>query len=458
VFWLLVLLQAASPEPEALRVRPGEITPGIKCLGAPEFSYELYVPKGFDPARAWPVLYVFDPRGRGRLGAELFQDGAEARGYLVVSSNDTESDNPKAPNTAVVNALWNDTHQRLPIDVRRRYAAGFSGGARMANSLGLGLKGGLAGVVSVGGGFAPNQPPVKDLPFAVFGAVGSTDFNYYEMRQLDVTLEKLGAAHRLEVFAGQHGWPSAPLAAVAIEWFDLAAMRKGVVPRDPALALAFAARETQRAADLEAAGKPAEADAVWEALGRDLQGIGDTSQIAARRAALAPGAGAERKRREKLDRRDAGINARNDGVIAGVSSAEDVPPLGRVLGDLDVAGLLEAGKRADYDGDSARRRLAHIGVQTSFYVPRELMGRGEWRRAMVLLQVAAAITPEAAFVHWGLTRCQARLGARKDALQSLERAVASGLSLPRARVASDADLASLRQDPGFAGLLARLPE
>jgi len=458
VLWLLVLLQGASPEPAALRVRPGAITEGIRCRGAPQFSYELYVPSGFKPDRAWPVLYVFDPRGRGRLGAELFRDGAEARGYLIVSSNDTESDNPEAPNGPVVNALWSDTHQRLPIDPKRRYAAGFSGGARLASRLGLALKGDLAGILAAGGGFAPGQPPVRDLPFAVFASTGLTDFNYYEMRRLAASLEKLAARYRLEVFDGGHDWPPAALATACLEWFDVAAMRAGSLARDPNLLGSVFAREMSRAEELEASGKRVEADELLAALVRDLEGLYDTEAADARRSSLGPRVKQERRRREKLDQRDVAINARNDQVITRVVAGDELPALGRVLHDLDVARLLEEARRADYDGASARRRLAHIEVQTSFYQPRELMARGEWRRAIVVLQVATTVDPESAFAHWQLARAHARRGSRREALGALEKAVDLGLRLPRARVEAEADLSSLREDPAFGRVLSRLPD
>jgi predicted esterase len=454
----MALAQAASPAPETLRVRPGEIASGIRCGEAPRFSYELYVPTAFDPRREWPILYVFDPRGRGRVAAELFRAGAEARGFLVASSNDTESDNPDAPNAEVVRALWNDTHGRLPIDGRRRYAAGFSGGARLACNLGLALKGDLAGVIAVGGGFPPSHPPVRDLPFAWFGSVGSADFNYYEMRELDATLEKFGARHRLEVFEGDHAWTPEAVAAQGIEWLDLMAMGKGTLAKDAALVEAVWSRERERARRLEQAGRGAEALDVLASLRRDLGPLRDTGEAAAEIARLGKPAADERERRAKLDRRDAGLNARADRVIESVRSGEELPPVGRVVAELGIPRLLEEARRGGYEADSARRRIAHIAVQTSFYVPRELLARGEWRRALVLLQVATAAQPESPVPQWRLACAQARAGARKDALRSLDKAVDLGLRLPRARVRDEPELESLRGEAEFTRILERLKE
>jgi len=456
--WLIAFLQTAAPTPDVVRARPGEIASGIPCSGDPRFTYELYLPAAFDGARSWPILYVFDPRGRGRLAAELFRPGAEARGFIVASSNHTESDNPEAPNAEVIRALWRDTHERLPIDAARRYAAGFSGGARLACSLGLALKGELSGVLAVGAGFAPSQPPVRDLPFAVFGSVGSADFNYYEMRALDATLQKLGARHRLEVFEGDHAWPPPDVAAQGVEWFDVMAMRKGTLATDPRLIESVWSRETQRARRLEEAGRGADALEALTALARDLGPLRDTAEATAWIARLGKPAAAERERRAKLDRRDVELNARADRVIESVRSGSQIPPVGRVVGELGIPRLLEEARKAGYEGDSARRRIAHIAVQASFYVPRELMARGEWRRALVLLEAASAAQPDSPVPLWRLACAQARSGARRDALRSLDRAVDLGLALPRARVRDERDLASLRGEAEFARVLERLKD
>jgi predicted esterase len=453
-FVAAVLLQAAAPP--APRVAPGEIADPVPCASNSKLTYALYLPTRFTPERAWPILYIFDPRGRGRLAAELFKDVAERRGFILASSNDTQSDNPKAPNSEAINALWGDTHLRLPIDSKRVYATGFSGGARLACSLGLALNGGLSGVIAVGGGFPPERPPVKGLPFSVFGTVGTRDFNYYEMRDLDVALEKLGLSHRLEVWEGDHDWPPPELASEAVEWMDLIAMKKGTLAREDAVVEAFYTRGIGRAAELEAKGKSAEALVLDEALKSDLAGLRDVAAASASAERLRKaGVGEELKRREKLDRRDASVNNKNTAILETIRSGEDPPPAGRAVNDLDVEALKKLAAQDSYEGRSAERRLAHILVQTSFYLPREMMERGEYRRAITLLQIAAAIRPESPWAHWGLARAFARAGAKRDALAALGRAIDNGLA-DRARIEADADLAPLRAEPEFATLLERV--
>lgn len=78
----LVLAQAAPSPPAAVTVAVGGITPRVVCASDPRFSYALYLPKDYAPGRSWPILYIYDPRGRGAFAAELFAEAAAAHGLL----------------------------------------------------------------------------------------------------------------------------------------------------------------------------------------------------------------------------------------------------------------------------------------------------------------------------------------------------------------------------------------
>ena len=122
----------------------------------PTAHYTLYLPASYDPAGKQPLLLIFDPRGRARMAAELFREGADRYGWILVSSNDTRSDTGWEPNAKALAALWPEI-SRLAIDPRRVYATGFSGGAIVAWVLGH-QTGGLAGIIGVGGRLGPGLP------------------------------------------------------------------------------------------------------------------------------------------------------------------------------------------------------------------------------------------------------------------------------------------------------------
>lgn len=197
----------------------------------PTQSFTLFLPTAFDPARRWPLLLVFDPRARGRLGAELFAPAAERWGWIVASSENTRSDGDFEVNRRAVNAMFPDLVARLPVDERRIYATGFSGGAIVAWILGQST-GRLAGVIAVGG--RPVEGHDRLPPsFDVWIEAGRTDFNYQPSLQLAALAAKGDRAHRFEVFEGRHEWFPPEDAARAVAWLELAAARDGTAPMPP---------------------------------------------------------------------------------------------------------------------------------------------------------------------------------------------------------------------------------
>src|SRR5262245_45691400 len=76
----------------------GKLIEKVECQAASGFSYALYLPSAYQPEKIWPVLFCFDARADGMLPAGLFQEAAEKYGYIIVSSNNSGSDDPSVPN------------------------------------------------------------------------------------------------------------------------------------------------------------------------------------------------------------------------------------------------------------------------------------------------------------------------------------------------------------------------
>ncbi|HEX8155691.1 MAG TPA: hypothetical protein VF698_21335, partial [Thermoanaerobaculia bacterium] len=210
----------------------GEVAGPLACKAHPENTYAYYLPKAFDANRKWPVVFVFDARQRGAFSAELFRDAAETYGWIVASSNDTHSDVDPGPSSRAIQAMWRDVQERFPVDLKRVYAAGFSGGAMFGWWFVKGTH--AAGLIGVGGRLAqPNDADVAGFDY--YGLAGSTDFNNIETRRIEQKLAKIGANRRVEFFEGRHGWPPAAYLRRAVEWQELQAMRHGTRARDEAL-------------------------------------------------------------------------------------------------------------------------------------------------------------------------------------------------------------------------------
>ncbi len=453
---LLVSASLAGP----LAPSPGAVLDPVRCGPEGRFSYALYAPKAFDPGRAWPILYVFDPRSRGRFALDLFREAAERHGFLIASSNDTRSDTDDArPSLQAVQAMWEDTHQRLPLAPGRALAAGFSGGARLSTVLGTAAGGQLFGVFAAGAGFSSPEAIPKDTPFVVFATAGRHDFNYYELRGLDQRLGALALPHAVEFFDGGHAWPPADVIDRGLDWLELQAMRRGRRARDEAWLAAWEGAALARAADLEARGLLLEAGEAYRQAAAALEGLRESP--AGTHAARLEGradARRERERRADLDRREeAWIAARYRMLERLLPGGEPAPLLAELLRELEVDRVRrESRSAADaYERDAWRRRLESLRVQARFYIPQRLLAQGEFARAAVSLGVAVALEPESAPARYDLACALARGGRRKDALAELQRAVESGFT-DATHMAADEDLKSLRETSEFQALLRRL--
>jgi tetratricopeptide (TPR) repeat protein len=422
-----------------------------------EQSYALYLPSAYNAQVKWPILYCFDARGRGKDVAENFRTAAEQYGYIVASSNNTRSDDPSWPNAQIISALWAITHRHFNIDERRVYLAGFSGGARMAWTLGFLQKGEVAGVIGCGAGMNPEMPPVKEMPFAFVGAVGNLDFNYYEMVSLAERLQALDAPYRLEIFEGSHQWFPPDVALRAIEFIQIRAYRSGTLPADPKQIATLYAAELSRAQAAEQAGRFLEELDRYRGMARDFAGLTDTTVVQEKADKLQK----TREVRDARKSRDRQIKKHDDYVKRLeevfqriLHPVQEGPVIAaRLAQQLQVSELRRKSLEDTEEGLAARRMLAEVLVQTSFYVPTELQKRGDNRTAATVLEVAAQIKPDSPNIWYNLGCAYARMHDLSRALDNLERSVQTGFRNAD-WMEADEDLRLLRSEPRFKKLIA----
>lgn len=204
----------------------GQVLERVAVRDHPEQTYALYVPSGYTPDRPWPVLYCLDPGARGRTPVERFAAAAEKAGVIVAGSNNSRN-GPLAPSQEAINLMLLDTHERLRIDDDRVYAAGLSGGARLA--LGWAMGGHLAGVIASSAGF-PNVNAPKQLPFRVYFTTGYDDFNHDELYRVSRELTARKIPHRYVEFEGGHEWLPAWLTDEALAYLAGAVPHRAAEP------------------------------------------------------------------------------------------------------------------------------------------------------------------------------------------------------------------------------------
>jgi predicted esterase len=340
--WLIALASIVATD-----FPTGAIIGDVKCAADPSQSYALYLPQGYTPDQAWPVIFAFDPGARGRTPVERYQAAAEQYGYIVAGSNNSRNASPEVGKA--VATLTNDVMSRFRVDERRVYVAGMSGGARVAFSLALGSQGHVAGIIASSAGY-PDDKTRKSVPFPVFATAGTEDFNHLEMRRL---AEALTSPHRLAIFEGGHVWLSSELAVEAVEWMELQAMKGGLKPR--------AGDEIDRIYQKRAGAihEGAAHKATYLALkgiAEDFDGLKDVHAVAARAAEL----GRDKAVRAAL-KQDQDEDAREERLLQDVWTAEGKLATGEdrreVLADLARRwkSLSDASRKAE---DSVERRVA----------------------------------------------------------------------------------------------------
>ncbi|HEX7176890.1 MAG TPA: hypothetical protein VF240_16640 [Pyrinomonadaceae bacterium] len=462
VFFCCLLPAAAAQSPSSAHAEElprGQIIERLAARDDPSQSYALYLPSHYSTNRAWPILYCFDPLGRGSVPVERFREAAEKYGWIVVGSNNSRN-GPLAPSVAAARAVWADTRARLSIDDRRLYAAGFSGGARHAVRVNQLCQNCLAGVIACGAGFPPDIDPSASSRFALFGMAGADDFNFPELKLLDERLARLGFPHRLEVFDGGHSWAPAHVCTKAVEWMELQAMRAGRRTRDEKLIGELWDKMLAKAVDDEAAGRVYDAWVAYRSLAEDFEGLRDVAGEAGRAARL----GESKEVRRALDEEGAQIRRQQnlfDRIRALHESRSGAEEPAVVLMEFRRA-VAALGKAAGAGGDTGERRVARRTLRQLFAHYYEsaanLRDRGvESGRVVSHLEVAAEIIPDNPQVLFELASAYAVNREKKKALTTLRKSVESGFTDADA-VAGNESLAPLRDEAAFKEIVERLRE
>ncbi len=204
----------------------GQIIEQVICKDDPSQSYAMYLPGAYTSEKKYPILYAFDPHGAGRLPVSLYRELAEQYGYIIVGSNNSQNGTSWEESQVIASKLFADAGNRFSINTQRIYVMGFSGGARVANTLAI-TNGSVAGVICCGAAAPVANNNAQRNNYSFIGIVGNEDFNYVEMRKYDmVELAGYNVKHALITFDGKHEWPAKEIMDEAFWWLDLNEMRK----------------------------------------------------------------------------------------------------------------------------------------------------------------------------------------------------------------------------------------
>lgn len=225
---LLLFICGTHSAQEQYRYEKGRIMDSLKVSGSEDETFALYLPLSFDPNKLAPVLFIFEPAARAKLGVETFIPAAEKYGHLLVCSNNIRNGSYDH-GFELTNRLFAHIFSRFSIDENLIYLAGFSGGSRLASAIAT-TTDKMAGVIACGAGFSHipfYQPTVQK--YAYVGICGDRDMNYREMVNVRNLLEKMDFNHTLITYDGDHRWPPKEQILRAFDWLQVQAYKKGHV-------------------------------------------------------------------------------------------------------------------------------------------------------------------------------------------------------------------------------------
>lgn len=182
----------------------GKTTEEIPC--GDEASYFLYLPNSLGKGVKHPVVFVMNPGGGSGGDANRYRAGAERNRWIIAISK--QSRNGFEGSQTAVDAMIRHITSKLPIDKKRMYVSGFSGGSRMAFAT-AGKNKDITGVIACGAGGNLGSPRQ-----VAYGLCGSNCFNRTDMANSFRGFKSKDGV--LRYFPGQHDWASPELCDDAI--------------------------------------------------------------------------------------------------------------------------------------------------------------------------------------------------------------------------------------------------
>ena len=212
--WVFALSNQSPAEP------PAAWTKGYVST---KQTYRLVVPAKVK-TRLLPLVLFISP-GDNPSGFSAFAATCRMHGVLMASPRGAGNRCPFPRRVNIVLDVLDDLRRRYPVDPDRTYLAGFSGGGRVACTIGFALPEMLGGIVSfcAAGDLRPESwlrhRVIDRLSVAL--VTGETDFNRGEVERFrGPQLKELGIRAKVWVEPGAgHAVPAGPIPAV-FKWLE----------------------------------------------------------------------------------------------------------------------------------------------------------------------------------------------------------------------------------------------
>jgi predicted esterase len=429
----LCLIGQAVPQQNvsaaAAQIKLGEVNARVAAVKRPEQTYALFLPSGYSEKKQYPVIFAFDPLGRGNVPVEALKDLAEKYGYIVAGTYNSRN-GPIKPQLDAADAMINDVTSRFAVNEKRMYATGFSGGARVAVTIAMICPNDcIAGVIAHGAGFPQQNPPSKNNHFKYFLSMGEEDFNYPELPELRKQLDDAGVAYHVSIHGGGHEWAPKEVWEDALQWLEVEAMKAGSRAKDDELITGVFAVRAKHAEEREKT-NPYQAWLEWKQIESDFAAVADMTTAKQRVAALLASKevkdGAKRERQEIEKQAQLANDAMN--ALAYLQQEPSERPSAVPKATTALSSLRAQAKKEpnSLEGRASRRALNQVAVY-GYETAEGAMREKDYALAQAIAEVFIGTNPQNPMPHYNRARALAMRGDAKGAIKELGEAVKNGL-------------------------------
>ncbi|WP_298472807.1 alpha/beta hydrolase [uncultured Maribacter sp.] len=222
---LLLFVLTWNVGAQEIRLKKGVIMTNLKVHDTLAESFSLYLPSSFNTNKAWPVLFVFNMKNKGKQALSMFVSAAEEQEYILAASNNVNDSLSLTKNLLISSRMFNRVYSILPIKKERVYTAGYKEGGKFASLIPAFIKG-VSGVLSLSASVANREVLDVKKPYYFIGIVGKEDYSYSDMINNRKFLNKLKYPNQLLFHGRGEEWPQSTYFNSALEYFKLSAMAK----------------------------------------------------------------------------------------------------------------------------------------------------------------------------------------------------------------------------------------
>jgi pimeloyl-ACP methyl ester carboxylesterase len=179
----------------------GKVSSGIE-INANEHCV-MYLPSTYSKEKKYATLLFFDPHAEAETVVNSYKALAEKYNCILVASVNSKNGLPIEESVSYANNMLNYVLENCSVDTSKIFAAGFSGGAKVAMAF-ASMNSKVKGVAYCGAAL----PVTFSRKITFLGFAGLRDMNYSDLVSFEESINSPLVKHYLIEWKGIHAWPT----------------------------------------------------------------------------------------------------------------------------------------------------------------------------------------------------------------------------------------------------------